>query len=138
MDTAWNGLANAVLSPVLGDLTDQFASIHGRQSLSGGGWVGYVDKDLRTELGLPVGGPYSRRYCGNGSLTACRASLWAAIQTAADQLAATQGADPNAWRADATGERIHFQPGLIPYTMRWTNRSTFQQVIEFVGHASGR
>ena len=32
------------------------------------GWYGYVYKDLRTELGLPVDGPYSRRYCGNGSL----------------------------------------------------------------------
>ena len=34
----------------------------------------------------------------------------------------------------ATGERIHFQPGLIPYTMRWTNRPTFQQLMEFSSH----
>jgi hypothetical protein len=31
--------------------------------------------------------------------------------------------------------RIEFPPGLLPYTMRWTNRSTFQQVITFTGHA---
>ena len=31
---------------------------------------------------------------------------------------------------------ISFVPGLISYTMRWTNRSTFQQVIEFTGHAA--
>jgi hypothetical protein len=29
----------------------------------------------------------------------------------------------------------HFIPGLLPYTMRWTNRSTFQQVIELTGRA---
>ena len=26
---------------------------------------------------------------------------------------------------------------LFPFTMAWTNRSTFQQVIEFTSHASG-
>ena len=41
---------------------------------------------------------------------------------------------PNQWRADATKERIKFIPGLIPNTMRWTNRSTFQQAIEFGSH----
>jgi hypothetical protein len=33
-------------------------------------------------------------------------------------------------RADATADRISFTTGLIPNTMRWTNRSTFQQVLE--------
>ena len=60
--------------------------------------------------------------------------MWAAIQAGAEQLAATQGSDPTAWRSPAA--RIIFDPGLISYTMRWTNRSTFQQVIEFLGHAS--
>jgi hypothetical protein len=101
----------------------------------GGGWYGYVDKDLRTELGMPVKGRYSRHYCGHGSLSVCRAALWGAIQGAVTQLAAKQGSNPNAWRTPA--RRISFAPGLIPYTMRWTNRSTFQQVIEFTGHAPG-
>jgi acyl-homoserine lactone acylase PvdQ len=138
LDAAWNGIANAVLSPVLGDLTNEFASLNGRDSTPSfeSGWYGYVDKDLRTALGMPVRGPFSRRYCGKGILTACRASLWAAIQAAADQLAATQGPNPTAWRSAAP--RISFSPGLIGYTMRWTNRSTFQQVIEFLGHASTR
>mgnify|MGYP003288183171 CR=1 FL=1 len=53
----------------------------------------------------------------------------------AADLEAAQGADPNAWRADATLERIEFAPGLLPYTMRYTNRpSGIQQVIEFRGH----
>jgi hypothetical protein len=136
LDTAWTAIADAVLGPVLGDLLDQFASLNPRDSNPSfdGGWYGYVDKDLRTALGAPVQGAFSRRYCGNGSLEACRASLWAAMQTAANQLATTQGFDPTAWRSQAP--RIGFAPGLITYTMRWTNRSTFQQVIEFTGHAA--
>ncbi len=49
---------------------------------------------------------------------------------------ASQGtADPAAWRASAVPERITFQPGLLPYTMRYTNRPTgIQQVISFNGH----
>jgi acyl-homoserine lactone acylase PvdQ len=135
LDTAWNAIGDAVLGPVLGDLIDQFASLNPRDSNPSfdSGWYGYVDKDLRTALGAPVQGAFSRRYCGNGSLDACRASLWAAIQTAVNQLATTQGSDPTAWRSQAP--RISFAPGLISYTMRWTNRSTFQQVIEFTGHA---
>jgi acyl-homoserine lactone acylase PvdQ len=136
LDTAWNAIADAVLGPVLGDLIDQFASLNPRDSNPSfdSGWYGYVDKDLRTALGAPVQGAFSRRYCGNGSLDACRASLWAAMQTAANQLATAQGFDPTAWRSQAP--RISFAPGLISYTMRWTNRSTFQQVIEFTGHSA--
>jgi hypothetical protein len=47
---------------------------------------------------------------------------------------ATEGSDPSDW--DSPAERISFVPGLIPFTMRRTNRSTFQQVIEFTGHAT--
>ncbi len=47
----------------------------------------------------------------------------------------TQGPDPTAWRADAKAERITFTPGLLSYTMRYTNRpSGFQQLISFDGH----
>ena len=37
-------------------------------SAYGAGWYGYVDKDLRTLLGRPVRGAYSRRYCGAADL----------------------------------------------------------------------
>src|SRR5207245_630284 len=97
-----------------------------------GGSYGYVSKDLRTLRGQPVQGPYSARYCGAGDLAACRASLWAALDAAGNELAAAQGPDPAAWRADATRERISF--GLLPLTMRWTNRPTFQQVMTFTSH----
>ena len=33
----------------------------------------------------------------------------------------------------ATRERIRFAPGLLPNTMRMSNRPTFQQVVEFAG-----
>jgi hypothetical protein len=139
MDAAWNRIADAVMTPVLGPLTADLASLESRDgapytsngSSFSAGWYGYVDKDLRTLLGRSVSQPYNERYCGAGSLTACRASLWAALKAASDQLAAAQGPDPTRWRSDATLERIRFTPGLIPNTMRWTNRPTFQQVLRF-------
>jgi acyl-homoserine lactone acylase PvdQ len=140
LDAAWKPIAEAVLSPVLGELAgklEQIARIDDPPSPTGSafneGWYGYVYKDLRDELGLPVQAPFSRHYCGGGKLKACRASLWAAIQTAAEGLKAGQGSEPKAWRAAPV--RIDFPPGKFPFTMRWTNRSTFQQVIEFVEHA---
>jgi acyl-homoserine lactone acylase PvdQ len=142
LDAAWPGLADAVMTPVLGqDIADALAKVSSRDDVAnkGGssywaGWYGYVDKDLRSLLGQPVKGPFSRRYCGGGDLAACRASLWNSLKQSADALAAAQGPDPAAWRADATKERIVFQPGLLPTTMRWANRTSFQQVVEFSGH----
>ncbi len=136
MDTAWDGIARAVMRPVLGPLTNTLAEhIPTTSRFFDPGWYGYVSKDLRTELGMKVRGRYSRRYCGNGSLKACRRSLWTAIQGAATRLARTDGSNPAKWFSSAAAERITFIPGLIPFSMRWTNRSTFQQVIEFTGHA---
>jgi acyl-homoserine lactone acylase PvdQ len=141
MEAAWTPIAEAVLGPVLGELMPEFESIaapdnppSSQGSSFDNGWYGYVYKDLRSELGLPVEQPYSRKYCGNGSLTACRTSLWAVIQKAAEGLEAAQGSNPSAWRAPEV--HIEFPPAapLFGYTMSWTNRSTFQQVIEFTGH----
>jgi hypothetical protein len=57
------------------------------------------------------------------------------MDAAGAELELAQGADPNLWRADANRERIRFAPGLLPFTMRYTNRpSGIQQVIEFSGH----
>jgi acyl-homoserine lactone acylase PvdQ len=145
LDQGWDALAQAVLSPVLGDLAAPGGPLeqlvrrdHAPRTANGSsygeGWYGYVHKDLRTLLGERVRGPYSRRYCGNGDLAACRASLWAVMQGSADALAASQGTDPNAWRADATEERISFTPGVLPATMRWANRPTLHQLMEFGGH----
>jgi acyl-homoserine lactone acylase PvdQ len=143
LDRAWDRIGDAVLAPVLGPLTADLAAVARRDnppsptgSAFGGGWYGYVDKDLRSLLGRPVEGRYSRRYCGGGNLAACRASLWAVMKGVADELAASQGPSPASWRSDATGERIVFRPGLLgpQRTMRWTNRPTFQQAVELRGH----
>ena len=147
LDQSWDALSEAVLRPALGDLAAAgglLGRLQGRDNSPrlanggayGGGWYGYVEKDLRSLLGRRVRGAYSRRYCGGGDLNACRQSLWTVIQQSADALAAAQGADPNAWRSDASAERIEFVPGLLgpQNTMRWTNRPTLHLLMEFQGH----
>ncbi len=149
LDTAWTPIGEAVLKPVLGEgLTNELKGIIGPDngensggSSYGSGWYGYVYKGLRQVLGDAIGQPLSRGYCGSGVLEACRSSLWSAIQGAAEKLQTEQGAEMKAWRAAKV--RITFPPGILmevkkgkalPVTMSWTNRSTFQQVIEFTGH----
>jgi acyl-homoserine lactone acylase PvdQ len=141
MDAAWPKIARAVMSPALGPLVPNLEKLvpiddaaNSQGSAYDGGWYGYVDKDLRSLLGRPVKGLYSRRYCGAGSIPACQASLWAALAAAGAELQAAQGADPAKWHADARRERIRFSGGLLPLQMRWTNRPTFQQVMSFVSH----
>ncbi|HSK57813.1 MAG TPA: penicillin acylase family protein, partial [Actinomycetospora sp.] len=141
MEAAWRRVSDAVLSPVLGPLLPRLRQVHGGHDAPapsangfGSGWYGYVDKDLRTLLGRPVAGPYRTRFCGGGDPVACRTSLWAAVDDAAGELEAAQGADPTRWRADAVSERIRFAGGLLARTMRFANRPTFQQVLTFDGH----
>jgi acyl-homoserine lactone acylase PvdQ len=142
MDAAWPKIADAVLSGRIGPLTDRLAELIPRDdnannqgSAYDSGWYGYVKDDLDWIFGvhIPEATP-PPLYCGAGNPAACRSALWAAIGAAGDELAAAQGSDPSAWHADATTERIQFQPGLLGKTMRWTNRPTFQQVISFNGH----
>jgi acyl-homoserine lactone acylase PvdQ len=130
-DALWRPVTEAVMQPVYGDLTDALGEV---RSLNGASGQSYVDKDLRTLLGDPVRGRFNLSYCGNGSLDACRASLWAAVEQVAGELAADQGPDPSSWTAPAS--RTGFDPGLIADTIRTTNRPTFQQVLELAGERS--
>jgi acyl-homoserine lactone acylase PvdQ len=142
MDRAWTKIADAVMGPVLGPQLDDLASLVGRDnrannqgSAYNSGWYSYVEKDLRTIAGRPVAGRFNTQFCGAGDLTACRNSLWAALEAAGSELEAASGtADPTAWRSNATAERITFVPGILPATMRWTNRPTFQQAISYDSH----
>jgi hypothetical protein len=143
MDAAWPLIAKAVMSPVLGKETDAAFDFTGTSAGTNddftGGGMAWVNKDLRDVIGQHVRGPFKTRFCGKGDLAMCRAWLWAAIETAGAQLAAEQGPDPTAWRADANAERIRFLPGLLPTTIRYTNRpSGIQQVISFTGHRPRR
>ena len=142
LDAAWNRLADAAMTPVLGKpLADQLiVTLHKRFDAPPGGqfdgWYQYMDKDLRDPDGregararsptATAAGATSRRAgrrCGRRS----RRPAWTSRRRRAP--------DPTAWRADATAERIKFLPGLLPFTMRYTNRPTgIQQVIEFNGH----
>ena len=98
MGAAWNDIADAVLCATARPAHHRPREPRGRSSgMFGGGWYGYVDKDLRTLLGDRVRDHFNLRYCGAGSRSACRAYLWAALKTAVDGLAATQGPDPTKW-----------------------------------------
>jgi acyl-homoserine lactone acylase PvdQ len=140
MDGSWTGIANALMGPVIGPQLDELNSLFSRFDAPPGGqfsgWYQYFDRDIRTLLGLKNRSPFANSYCGHGHLKACQQSIWAAIEAAGVALTDSQGtADPSAWRASALPERISFLPGLLPYTMRYTNRpSGIQQVISFSGH----
>src|SRR5258708_30283674 len=127
MDTGWPVLAKAWASAVLGPvLTQQFANLVSIYDQPPGGqytgWHIYMQKDLRTLLGMRVRGKFAVRYCGAGNLKRCRSLLWGAIDKAGSTLVTKQGADPANWHSSATAEEIQFVPGLLPYRMRYANR----------------
>ena len=140
MDAVWPRIAEGFMAPRLGpqldELNDLFARWEAPPRGQQSGWYQYFDRDIRSLLGMKVKQPFANAYCGRGKLGACRRAIWAGIAAAGDVLTAEQGtADPQAWRADATAERIEFVPGLLPTTLRYTNRpSGIQQVISFEGH----
>jgi acyl-homoserine lactone acylase PvdQ len=120
MDAAWPLIADAVVRPRVGALTDRLKTIiavnnpaNSQGSSYYGAWYSYVVRQL-TSSPPP------------------QAVLWAALDEAGRKLAAQQGPDPAQWREDATKERLTF--GFLPLTARWTNRPTFQQVITFDSH----
>ncbi len=140
MDTVYPLVADAALAPVLGPQLGGLTGLEGKSNSPGSGFTGgrinFLDKDLRSLTGQTFASPFSTKFCGGGNLAACRASLWAAFDAAGDAIAAAQGSDdPAAWTSDATAERIKFLPGLLPTSIRYTNRpSGIQQVLTFTGH----
>ncbi len=137
MDVAWPKIADAFMRPKIGPQLDELRSLFSRFDLPPGGqysgWHQYFDRDVRALLGRSVEAPFENSYCGNGKLRACQTAVWGALAEAGAELTASRGTpDPNAWRSDATRERIRFAPGVLPTTMRYTNRpSGIQQVISF-------
>jgi hypothetical protein len=136
MDALFEPLAAAVMRPVFGDLTEALDDIRNLGGIANTGstssppGASFIDKDLRTLLGKDVAGKFNLSYCGNGDLDTCRDSLWQVVDEVTQQLAAERGDDPSTWLREGYLQR--FAPGLIPNTMRGTNRPTFQQVLEFV------
>jgi acyl-homoserine lactone acylase PvdQ len=130
MDAVWPRVADTMMRPALGPLTDRLKTLVGVDDPANpggssyyGAWYSYFVRDLANT------GP---TFCGGGDIERCRDSLREALNEAGARLAAEQGPDPRQWRADATAERITF--GFLPKTARWTNRPTFQQVITFNSH----
>jgi acyl-homoserine lactone acylase PvdQ len=99
-----------------------------------GSFYGYVSKDLRTLLGDPVRGKYSRVYCGGGSLARCRAalrrSLAAALKIPATEVYSGDSLckDGDQWCWDAVRQRPI--GGATQPLIHWINRPTFQQANE--------
>ncbi|MFJ9738706.1 penicillin acylase family protein [Streptomyces sp. NPDC101166] len=102
------------------------------------GWWSYVDKDLRAVLGEPVKGPLAQKYCGGGSLSACRDALLTTLKEAAGRTAAqvypgdALCAAGNQWCADSIVQRT--LGGIKHGNISWQNRPTYQQVVEFTSH----
>lgn len=140
LDALYPKVADAVLAPVLGPQLPELSAVEGTTNSTRSGFTGgrldFVDKDLRQLLGERFRTPYRTRFCGGGNLAACRTALWGAVTAAADQVGAAQGSpDPAQWTSDAAAERITFAPGLLPTSIRYTNRpSGIQQVVTFTGH----
>ncbi len=140
MDAAWPKIADAFMRPQLGPQLDELNSLFSRfDSPPGGqysGWYQYFDRDIRSLLGMKQPQPLANPYCGHGKLAKCQNAIWNAIASAGKELTSEQGtSNPAAWRADADAERIHFVPGILQTTMRYTNRpSGIQQVITFDRH----
>jgi hypothetical protein len=148
-DEWWEGsdgssVAKEVLRGTLGELTDQLPQKiddHPRLGLgsawNGVAWYGYVHKDLRQVLGKRVAAPYSRTYCGGGSLAACRTQLRASLAAATQRVLAEQGVtEVSALTYDKSEDNIRpTTAGLVgTREIDWQNRPTFQQVVGFSTH----
>jgi len=102
-------------------------------------WYGYVSKDLRDLLaangaaGQPLGA-YSRIYCGNGSLEACRSALQASLSEALAVTpaqiyghgACAEDPQPSCFDMNRWTEASAVTVPPFPFQ----NRPTFQQVAE--------
>jgi len=98
------------------------------------GWWGYVEKDLRAVLGDTVP-EWSKKYCGGGTVTACRTALLTSLTTAlAEPAATTYPGDTHCTAADQwCADAIVQSPlgGITHDLIAWQNRPTYQQVVSF-------
>jgi acyl-homoserine lactone acylase PvdQ len=109
------------------------------------GWYGYAYKDLRTILGKPVRGDYSRVYCGRGKLGACRRALIKSLEQALahDSDAELYPGQPDSacklGDAQVCNDTIRYRAtGAVTQPPQpWIDRPTFQQAVE-VGSSAPR
>ncbi|MFE9353930.1 penicillin acylase family protein [Streptomyces olivaceoviridis] len=139
------GLGSDLYTAVTGNLpVDEAPSAgHGPTGSHAGssfqyGWWSYVDKDIRAVLGESVRGGLARKYCGGGSLSACRDTLISTLKQAAGLTAAQvypgddQCSTGDQWCADSIVQRT--LGGIKHGRISWQNRPTYQQVVEYTSH----
>jgi acyl-homoserine lactone acylase PvdQ len=140
MDALWEPALRAAFEPVLREAFGKLPLVFDNGAGPGGsayldGWYGQLQKDLRQLLGDPtVALPFSRSYCGGGSLAACREALTAALASAVAAVQYQYGMNEGDWGNDLKQkDAIVFSPvGVVSQpAMAWQNRPTFQQVLEF-------
>jgi hypothetical protein len=154
LDAWWPLLTKGIFEPGLGTglytalqanlpVDESPSAAHGPTGAHAGssfqyGWWSYVDKDVRAVLGESVQGPLANKYCGGGSLSACRDILISTLKTAAGQTAAqvypgdSLCSAGDQWCADSIVQRT--LGGIKHSNISWQNRPTFQQVVEFTSH----
>jgi hypothetical protein len=154
MDAWWPRLVRAQFEPALG--TDLFNTVEGNVLGLGGfgwDWGTAVQKDLRSVLGAPEKGRYSRIYCGGPHplpttaaqrrqvRAGCKALLLATLRDAVAAVSDAQGSsDPAAWEVHALCDSgcDQIEPNTAgavdtpPFP--WQNRGTFHQIDEITGH----
>jgi acyl-homoserine lactone acylase PvdQ len=154
LDAWWPLLVKAEFEPGLG--SDLYTALSGNLSIdeapSAGhgptgshagssfqyGWWSYVDKDIRAVLGENVQGGFAEKYCGGGSLSACRDTLISTLDQAAGMTAAQvypgddQCSAGDQWCADSIVQRT--LGGIKHGKISWQNRPTYQQVVEYTSH----
>lgn len=150
MDAWWPKLLEAEFRPALGN--EAFGAIQSMVGFGGpypgsapsapdfaDGWYGYVSKDLRDLLaqngqGPTPKAPYSKLYCGNGSLAACSASLQGSLQEALavtpQQIYGHGACTEDAQASCFDMNRFTSASAISMPPFPFQNRPTFQQVIE--------
>jgi acyl-homoserine lactone acylase PvdQ len=162
MDAWWPLLVKAIYQPVVGTSAwaelqqidpldqppdEQLTSPGGGGEVHMGsawdvGFYGTVQTDLEDVLGMHPIGALQRKYCGRGSLSACRNELVASLSQAVAEPATqvypgyTEGSSTckagNQWCWDAIVFRA--LGAISQPMMQWVNRPTFQQADEIQGH----
>ena len=152
MDAWWPLWVKGQFEPTLGPkLEEDFIgtghSIHDAPGPIGSAFqnvvYGFVQKDLRSTLGDPVKGAYSRIYCGKGKANACRKMLERTLKVAAgtsfDDLYGTEGCELNNG-TQASPQMCNDAVNATDLTaapveeFHWINRPTFQQAVEYLNH----
>jgi acyl-homoserine lactone acylase PvdQ len=132
-DAIRHGIGSLV--DALPEVLDDHPREHIGSAFNGISWYGYLNKDLRSTLGKPVKGPYSRSYCG--SLAACRSVLRASLHNAVHWALETgEVSSVDALSYDKSRDSIvSVAAGVVAARpIDWQNRPTFQQVVRFSSH----